>query len=95
MISAIWNGTELAKSDKTIEIEGNQYFPKEDVNIEYFEDSDYQTRCPWKGLASYYHIVVDNKRNENAAWYYPEPLEKATMIKDYVAFWKGVEITVD
>lgn len=25
---------------------------------------------------------------ENAAWYYPEPLEKAKYIKDYVAFCK-------
>lgn len=25
---------------------------------------------------------------KNAAWYYPQPLEKATHIKDYVAFCK-------
>ena len=95
MVRAVWNGTELAKSDKTIVIEGNQYFPKEDVNPKFLEKSDYHTRCPWKGLASYYDVIVDDKRNKNAAWYYPEPLEKATMIKDYIAFWNGVEVQAD
>lgn len=95
MVRASWNGAELAKSENTIEVEGNQYFPKEDVNLDYFEKSDYHTRCPWKGLASYYSIVVDGQKNEDAAWYYPEPLEKATMITDYVAFWKGVDVSSD
>ncbi len=95
MYRAVWRGAELAKSDQTIEVEGNQYFPREDVVMRYFEESDYHTKCPWKGLASYYNVVVDGERNENAAWYYPEPLEKATHIRDYVAFWNGVEVRQD
>lgn len=95
MYKAIWNDKTLAQSDKTIEVEGNQYFPKEDVNLEFFEKSDYHTTCPWKGFAHYYHVIADGKRNDNAAWYYPEPLEAATHITDYVAFWKGVKITED
>jgi len=95
MVYANWNGTQLAKSDKTIVIEGNQYFPKGDVDLKFLESSDYHTRCPWKGLASYYDVVVDGKRNANVVWYYPEPMEKAEMIKDYIAFWNGVEVRVD
>ena len=38
-------------------------------------------------------IIVDGKRNENAAWYYPEPYDAAKGIKDYVAFWEGVEVS--
>jgi len=95
MVRAVWNGTELGRSENTIEVEGNQYFPKEDIYLNYFKSSELHTRCPWKGIASYYHIVVDGKCNENAAWYYPEPKEKALMIKDCIAFWNGVEITSD
>lgn len=94
-MKAIWNGTLLAESSQTIVIEGNHYFPPESVNQVYLVDSDYQSRCPWKGLANYYHIVVDGEKNENAAWYYPEPSEAAKEIKDYIAFWKGVDITED
>lgn len=95
MVRAIWNGVELAKSENTIVVEGNQYFPKEDVDSTHLEQSDYHTRCHWKGLASYYHVVAGGKKNENAAWYYPEPLKEAQHIKDYIAFWKGVEVSTD
>jgi uncharacterized protein (DUF427 family) len=30
--------------------------------------------------------------NEDAAWYYPDPKDAAKNIKNYVAFWKGVEV---
>jgi uncharacterized protein (DUF427 family) len=46
------------------------------------------TTCPWKGEASYYDIVADEK---DAAWYYPSPKEAAKHIAGYVAFWKGVQ----
>jgi uncharacterized protein (DUF427 family) len=92
-MKAVWNGKVLAESDETVVIEGNHYFPPESVNREYLRESDHHTRCPWKGLASYYDLVVDGEINENAAWYYPEPSEAAQEIKDHVAFWRGVEVT--
>ena len=92
-MKAIWNDTVLAESDETIVVEGNHYFPKKDINPEYFQESSTHTVCPWKGTASYYNVAVDGSTNEDAAWYYPEPSELAKNIKDYVAFWKGVEVT--
>jgi uncharacterized protein (DUF427 family) len=82
----------LAESDETVVVEGNHYFPPDSINREYFEESDYHTHCPWKGLASYYSIVVEGKVNKGAAWYYPEPKEAAKQIKGHIAFWKGVQI---
>ena len=72
--------------------EGNHYFPPDSVNREYLRESDYHTTCPWKGLASYYDVVVDGKANKNAAWYYPAPKEAAKHITGYVAFWRGVAV---
>jgi len=37
-------------------------------------------------------LEVDGKKNEDAAWYYPEPKEAAKEIKGSVAFWKGVTV---
>jgi uncharacterized protein (DUF427 family) len=37
--------------------------------------------------------VVGEVCNEDAAWYYADPLPAASAIKNYVAFWKGVEIS--
>jgi uncharacterized protein (DUF427 family) len=94
-VRATWNGTVLAESDKTILVEGNQYFPAGDVVSARFEANATQTHCPWKGDASYYDVVVDGARNAGAAWYYPEPFAAAEPIRDYVAFWRGVEVTGD
>ena len=55
--------------------------------------SDTHTTCPWKGLASYYTLEIGGERNKDAAWFYPAPRQAASEIKDYVAFWRGVEVT--
>lgn len=93
-MKAIYNGEVLAESDETIVVENNHYFPEHSLNKAYFGPSEKQTTCPWKGLASYYSITVKGKENADAAWYYPEPKAAAKEIKNHVAFWKGVEITV-
>ena len=92
-MKAIWNNVILAESNKTIVVENNHYFPPNSVNQEYLRKSDYQTTCPWKGNANYYDVVVNEKVNKDAAWYYPVPKKAAERIKNHVAFWKGVEIT--
>jgi len=92
-MKAIWNGKVIAESNKTINIEGNQYFPIESVNKGMLSNSETHTVCPWKGTASYYNIVVDGKTNEDAAWHYPTPSTLADKITDHVAFWRGVEVT--
>ena len=92
MAKAIWEGTVLAESDKTVEVEGNQYFPPEAIKKDLFKPSSTHSVCPWKGTASYYDVEVNGKNNRDAAWYYPEPKDAAKQIKGYVAFWKGVKV---
>lgn len=92
MAKAIWENTVLAESDRTVEIEGNQYFPPEAIKREFLKPNDHHTTCPWKGLASYYDVEVNGKKNASAAWYYPEPKPAAKEIKDYVAFWRGIRV---
>jgi len=92
MAKAVWKDTVLAESGDTVVVEGNHYFPLQDVKKEYLVESDYRTTCPWKGEAHYFNIVVGDGINENAAWFYPQPKEKATHITNHVAFWKGVSV---
>jgi uncharacterized protein (DUF427 family) len=92
MIRATYNGAVLAESDRTIRVEGNHYFPPDDVRWEYLHDSPTHTRCPWKGIASYYTVDVDGKANRDAAWYYPDPSPAAAEIAGHVAFWRGVRV---
>jgi uncharacterized protein (DUF427 family) len=94
MARAIWNGAVIAESDRTEGVEGNQYFPPESIKQEYFQESSTHTTCGWKGVASYYNVVVDGQVNQDAAWYYPTPKDAAKNIKGYIAFWRGVKVEV-
>ncbi|MBV6645948.1 MAG: DUF427 domain-containing protein [Cyclobacteriaceae bacterium] len=91
-MKAYWNNEIIAESDDTIVVENNHYFPPESIKQEFFKKSSTNTICPWKGTANYYTISVNGEDNQDAAWYYPETSELAKKIKDYVAFWKGVEV---
>ncbi|MFZ1124027.1 MAG: DUF427 domain-containing protein [Candidatus Baltobacteraceae bacterium] len=92
MPKAVWNNAVLAESDSTEIVEGNHYFPRESVNGAYLRESPTHTVCPWKGTASYFSIVVGERENKDAAWYYPEPKPAAANIKDRIAFWRGVKV---
>jgi uncharacterized protein (DUF427 family) len=93
VVRATWNGATIAESSRTTVVEGNHYFPADDVDRSVLVASDTHTTCPWKGVASYWSIQVDGATNADAAWYYPEPSEAASEIRDHVAFWRGVEVT--
>ena len=89
---AVWQDAVLAESDDTVVVEGNHYFPAEAIRREHFRPSATHTTCPWKGEASYYDVLVGDKVNKDAAWYYPEVKAAAAEIKGRVAFWKGVRV---
>jgi len=50
-VKATWNDPVLAEIDRTILVEGNQYFPAEDVRMELLEQTESSTHCPWKSDA--------------------------------------------
>jgi len=91
-MKAIWNGAVLAESDDIVVVEGNRYFPGSALNKQYVRPSATHTTCGWKGVASYYDVVVGEAVNADAVWYYPEPKAAAKEIAGRVAFWKGVEV---
>ena len=93
MSVATWNGTEIARSDDIVVVEGNAYFPPDSSDPALLEDSATTTHCPWKGEASYKTLVVDGQRNVDAVWYYPDPKAAAAEIKGRYAFWKGVTVS--
>ena len=91
-VRATYNGAVIAESDRTIVVEGNHYFPPEDVRAEYLVDSERTTRCVWKGRASYKTVEVDGERAVDAAWFYPSPTPLARRVKGHYAFWRGVHV---
>lgn len=93
MVKAVWNGATLAESDSCQVVDGNQYFPADSVKSELFKPSSTTSFCGYKGIASYMSAEVDGKINKDCAWVYREPKTGAANIANYVAFWKGVQVT--
>ncbi|MDG0867530.1 DUF427 domain-containing protein [Candidatus Lucifugimonas marina] len=92
MVRAIFNGTVVAESEDYEVVEGNVYFPPDSLKREFFSESGLNTRCPWKGTASYYSVDVDGQQAQDVAWYYPSPSDAASNIKDHVAFYPQVVV---
>lgn len=92
-MKAIWQGLVVAESDDTVVVEGNHYFPSDCLQHDYIRNSTTTSYCPWKGIAHYYSLVINDQTNVDAVWYYPEPKSAAAEILGRVAFWRGVEVT--
>jgi uncharacterized protein (DUF427 family) len=92
MPRATWKGALLAESNEVKVIEGNLYFPPSALKREFFQESQTHTTCGWKGVASYYDVVVKGESNKDAAWYYPVTKDAAKEIEGWVAFWRGVQV---
>lgn len=63
------------------------YVPISDIRPDLLETSAHTTYCPYKGHCSYYTLSHDNRRAENALWYYDAPYPDVAQIKDHAAFY--------
>nr|WP_248297561.1 DUF427 domain-containing protein [Streptomyces sp. S1D4-11] len=72
------------------------YIPFGDVNQNVLMRSNTTTYCPYKGDASYYTIMVQDRDLTDAAWTYEEPYPAVKEIASYLAFYpEHVQFTVD
>ncbi len=49
------------------------YIPPDDIRMEHLQPSAGGSYCEWKGRASYYDIVTEERKESRAAWFYPNP----------------------
>ncbi len=60
------------------------------------EPSATRTRCPYKGEAHYWDLVLPGGRLADAVWGYPDPLPESSRIAGYVSLQhEGLRILVD
>ena len=63
------------------------YIPKDDVRMDLLKATDSQTRCPYKGLASYWSATAGGQVYENIVWGYEDPIGECPKIKGLVSFY--------
>ncbi|KAJ3550200.1 hypothetical protein NM208_g101 [Fusarium decemcellulare] len=72
------------------------YLPLASVDPAVLRKSDLITRCPYKGEAEYYHVVVDGEEISNIVWYYRLPTHESSAIAGLVCFYnEKVDIIID
>ncbi len=92
MATATLNGTVIARSETTVVVEGNHYFPPDSIDWQYLSETAHATTCPWKGEASYFDVSVGGQTLGNVAWTYRTPKDAAAEIKDHIAFYPQVTV---
>ena len=63
------------------------YLPKADVRMDLLVPTDTETRCPYKGTASYYSMRSGSALVRDIAWYYRHPIPECSKIENLICFF--------
>ena len=63
------------------------YIPREDVKMDLLTPSATKTRCPYKGVASYFSANIGGKDYPDIVWYYDDPIAECPKIKSLLCFF--------
>ena len=92
-MQAIWQGKVIADSDRTVEVGGYRYFPRESVRMDLLQatpKTQSDLACP-HGV-QFYDVTADSARSSRAAWSYEAPQPKMQQVDHWIGFWEDVEI---
>ena len=101
LVTARWGGEVIAESGDALLLRETglapvTYFPIDDVRMDLLHRTEHHTRCPFKGEASYWSVEVGDRRSEDIAWAYEDPLPARAELKGRLAFYadrlEGLEV---
>lgn len=92
-MKAVWRGRVVAESDRTLEMDGYRYFPRDAVRMELLravpKTAD-DLECP-HGV-QFYDLVDGGETGVRAAWSYEAPLVSMKPVDHWIGFWEDVEL---
>jgi len=65
------------------------YIPPADIAAGSISAAGGRSFCEWKGIAGYFDVVAPGRREDRAAWAYPDPAAPYEALRDHVAFYPG------
>jgi len=72
------------------------YMPQTAIKWEYIEESSRITKCPYKGDANYYSVIINGKKYPDVIWWYKYPAAESLGIIGLACFYnEKVDIYVD
>ncbi|KZL65605.1 duf427 domain protein [Colletotrichum incanum] len=94
-------GRSIAKTDFAVHLletglPTRYYLPLASVDQSVLRKSELMTKCPYKGDAEYYHIVVNGEEHKDLVWYYRLPTHESAGIAGLLCFYnEKVDIVLD
>jgi uncharacterized protein (DUF427 family) len=70
------------------------YIPLDDLRRELFLQSETTSRCPYKGIASYWSVRIGEKIFQDLAWSYLDPIPECPKIMGLVCFFQEREAMI-
>jgi uncharacterized protein (DUF427 family) len=92
-MKATWQGQVLAQSDRTVEVGGYVYFPRDTVRMDLLRPvakTAHDLECP-HGV-QFYDVVNGAASSPRAAWSYEAPRESMKKVEHWIGFWEDVEV---
>jgi uncharacterized protein (DUF427 family) len=92
-MKAVWRGQVIAESDRTVEVHGYRYFPRDSVRMDLLRQTpktESDLECP-HGV-QFYDVAADSVRSERAAWSYEAPRASMKYVDRWIGFWEDVRI---
>lgn len=92
-MKAMWRGEVIAESERTLEVGGYEYFPRDSVRMDLLKVAPKTTsdrQCP-HGV-QFYDVVEGAERSERAAWSYEAPHGDMKKIDRWIGFWEDVDV---
>ena len=91
--TATWQGKEIARSDRILEVGGYVYFPRDAVRMDLLKAAPktaHDLECP-HGV-QFYDVGEDGALSKRAAWSYEAPQPKMKPVDHWIGFWEDVEV---
>lgn len=92
-MKAVWQGKVIAESDRTLEVDGYRYFPRESVRMEMLQitpKTANDLKCP-HGV-QFYDVAEGDRRSPRAAWSYEAPQQRMQPVDHWIGFWEDVSV---
>jgi uncharacterized protein (DUF427 family) len=92
-MQAIWRGHVIAESDRTVEVGGYRYFPREAVRMDLLRASpktESDLACP-HGV-QFFDAADMTALSKRAAWSYEAPRHGMQQVDHWIGFWEDVQI---
>ncbi len=92
-MKAIWRGHVIAESDRTLDVHGYRYFPRDSVRMDLLRQApktESDLECP-HGV-QFYDVAADSVSGERAAWSYEAPRASMKQVDRWIGFWDDVKI---